>query len=373
MQNLVKIKDVSAKYNVSARTLRYYEEIGLVQSTRSGDYAYRLYDEKAVKKLEQILILRKLNVSIKDIQRILDASGSEAVLAVLGEKVHDIDEEVALLHEMKAIVLSFIRQLEQADFSKASDVSGLYDKAREIETQLLSAAYAGNPAPTHRLLDVAERLEEKALARLQIPDNVLKRLLQNVYFIFGDGAAAADALGRRYDIFVYHTCDYRHAHRQNADIKFQPDLAHFAEDMPDFFALDPADAMRLERGVVRDFTPMVITDLIQLSAAHETIICENDMDIDSIIHIVTNAVIVSDNRSWSDFIAHYEEEIRRRDISAAEKERLICKVNDVWGGGKPENPRGTNPYGVKQIFTNEQSTVEQTADAIADYFGMQYN
>jgi hypothetical protein len=60
--------------------------MGLITSTRSDDYAYRLYDEAAVKRLEQILILRKLNISIKDIQRIFNTSGSEVVLEVLGKK-----------------------------------------------------------------------------------------------------------------------------------------------------------------------------------------------------------------------------------------------------------------------------------------------
>jgi len=58
--------------------------MGLINSTRSEDYAYRLYDETAVKRIEQILILRKLNISIKDIQRVFNASGSEVVLDVLG-------------------------------------------------------------------------------------------------------------------------------------------------------------------------------------------------------------------------------------------------------------------------------------------------
>lgn len=71
MGNLIKIKEMSSRYSVTARTLRYYEDMGLITSIRSDDYAYRMYDEKAVRKLEQILILRKLNISIKDIQRIL--------------------------------------------------------------------------------------------------------------------------------------------------------------------------------------------------------------------------------------------------------------------------------------------------------------
>ncbi|MCL2434465.1 MAG: MerR family transcriptional regulator, partial [Clostridia bacterium] len=92
MNELAKIRDVAIKYDISSRTLRYYEDMGLITSARSDDYAYRLYDEIAVQRLEQILILRKLNISIKDIQRIFNTSGSEVVLEVLGKKVDAIDE-----------------------------------------------------------------------------------------------------------------------------------------------------------------------------------------------------------------------------------------------------------------------------------------
>lgn len=158
MNELIKIKDMSSKYDISARTLRYYEDMGLITSTRSDDYAYRLYDDTTVQRLEQILILRKLNISIKDIQRILNTSGSEVVLEVLGKKVVAIDEEVSLLHELKEIVLDFIHQIEQADFGKKSDVKLLYERAKEIETQIVNVDYNGNTANVNRLLDVAEKL-----------------------------------------------------------------------------------------------------------------------------------------------------------------------------------------------------------------------
>jgi DNA-binding transcriptional MerR regulator len=370
MGEFIKIREVSLKYDISARALKYYEDMGLIQSVKSNDYAYRMYDDANIKRLEQILILRKLNISIKDIQCIFNTAGSEVVLEVLGKKVEDIDEEVALLHELKDIVIAFIRQIEQADFSKDADVKLLYDKAKEIETQLINVEYTGNPAPVHRLFEVAEKLEEKAVSRLQIPDNVMKRLLQNVYFILGDGVDVADELGRRYGIFVYHTCDYRYIHHQNADPQFQPGLSRLVGNMPDFYAQDPEDAMQRERGIVHDFTPMAIMDLIQLSAKYEKIICENDIDIDSIIQIVTHAVMISNDRPLDDFIDRYENEIRRREISEDEKERLVRKINAVWGKGKPESPRETNLYGVKQIFFDDSSTVEQTADMVAEYFGL---
>lgn len=161
MTNLIKIKEVSDKYDITARTLRYYEDMGLIKSVRSDGYAYRLYDETAVKRLEQILILRKLNISIKDIQRIFNASDSDVVLDVLSKKVRHIDDEVALLHELKDIVLEFIRQIEKIDFGSDSDVKMLYGKAKEIETHLTNVDYIGKPSNVERLLETAEKLERE--------------------------------------------------------------------------------------------------------------------------------------------------------------------------------------------------------------------
>ena len=370
MTGLIKIGELSSRYGVSTRTLRYYEEIGLIQSQRTPDYAYRMYDDANIKRLEQILILRKLNIGIKDIQRIFNTAGSEVVLEVLGKKVDDIDEEVALLHELKEIVIAFIRQIEQADFSKDSDVKLLYDRAKEIETQLTSAEYTGNPSPVHRLFEVAEKLEEKAVSRLSIPENVMKRLLQNVYFIWGDGIAAADELGRRYGIYVYHICDNRAKHTQNADPKFQPGLFRPEMDFSNYFLQDPEDAMRGELAIVRDYTPMVIMDLIQLTAKHDKVICENDIDIGSIIPFVTHAVMITNSKSVQNFINMYENEIRRLDISDDEKEKRISRVNEVWGKGKPDMHRAIAQYGIKQIVWNDDSTVERTVDEIAEYFGL---
>ena len=166
MNELIKITDMSGRYGVSARTLRYYEDMELLSSTRSDDYAYRLYDEAAVRRLEQILILRKLNISIKDIRRVFNAPGAEIVLEVLNKKVGDIDDEVALLHELKEIILEFIRQIKDADFGNDSDIKLLYEKARDIES----------------FLDVTKKLEKK-------PDIVRKAHFYQIWNV-SDSAGA---------------------------------------------------------------------------------------------------------------------------------------------------------------------------------------
>ncbi len=76
MGELIKIREMSMQYGISARALKYYEEMGLIRSIRSDDYAYRLYDDAAVQRLEQILILRKLNIS----SRISNAYSTQPVL-----------------------------------------------------------------------------------------------------------------------------------------------------------------------------------------------------------------------------------------------------------------------------------------------------
>ena len=190
MSNLIKIKDVSSKYDITARTLRYYEDMGLISSTRNDDYAYRMYDENAVKRLEQILILRKLNISIKDIQRIFSTSSSDVVLEVLEKKVQNIDDEVALLHELKDIVLDFIHEIERVNFADNSDIKQLYDKAKEIETQLISVDYIGKPSNISRLIEITDKLDKK------IPDVMVVRLprfkaittgIQTWDYMFKDG------------------------------------------------------------------------------------------------------------------------------------------------------------------------------------------
>jgi len=203
-----------------------------------------------------------------------------------------------------------------------------------------------------------------------IPDNVLKRLLGNVYFILGDGVDAADGLGRRYGMYVYHTCEHRERHALNADPEFQPGLCRFAEYCADFFALDPAEAFRCERETVRDFTPMVIMDLVQLAAKHERVICENDIDLGAIINCVTHAVMISSHKGWGGFIRGFEDAIGSRGISENEKERLVGELHETWGDGKPENPRGTVRYGIRQIIRDDGMSAEQTADAVAEHFGL---
>ncbi|MCL2421762.1 MAG: hypothetical protein FWD03_07890, partial [Defluviitaleaceae bacterium] len=207
-------------------------------------------------------------------------------------------------------------------------------------------------------------------SRLQIPDNVLKKRLQNVYFILGEGAEVAKELGRKHGIYVYHTCDHRWKYAQDADPQFQPGLTRI---VPDYFSQDPEDAAQWERQIAHDFTPMVIMDLIQLTANHEKIICENAIDFDSIIQFVTHAVQITDYKAMDGFYDQYEIEVGHRDIPDDEKERLVHKVNALREKVKSEGGivnREVSRHEIKQITLDATMSVEQAADMAANYFGL---
>ena len=66
------VKEVSELTGISVRTLHYYDEIGLFKPTEVTEAGYRLYDDKALDKLGQILVFRELDLSLADIKLIMD-------------------------------------------------------------------------------------------------------------------------------------------------------------------------------------------------------------------------------------------------------------------------------------------------------------
>ena len=57
---------------VSARTLRYYDEIGLLMPSTIAENGYRKYSQKDIDRLQQILFYRELDVKLEEIKKLLD-------------------------------------------------------------------------------------------------------------------------------------------------------------------------------------------------------------------------------------------------------------------------------------------------------------
>ncbi len=66
------VKEISDLTGISVRTLHYYDEIGLLKPTDKSDAGYRLYDDKALETLQQILFFREFDISLKEIKTVIE-------------------------------------------------------------------------------------------------------------------------------------------------------------------------------------------------------------------------------------------------------------------------------------------------------------
>lgn len=67
------VKEVSEVTGISVRTLHYYDEIGLFPPTHNSEAGYRLYDDKALETLQQILFFREFDIPLKEIKAVMES------------------------------------------------------------------------------------------------------------------------------------------------------------------------------------------------------------------------------------------------------------------------------------------------------------
>lgn len=105
------ITQVTRQYGISTRTLRYYEQLGLIESIRLEDYAYRVYDQKNGARIGQIVLLRKLRIPIKDIGRLLQSDDVADAVNVFVGQVRELDAEIGTLDTLRSILKELIVRL----------------------------------------------------------------------------------------------------------------------------------------------------------------------------------------------------------------------------------------------------------------------
>lgn len=104
---MIDINKVCKRYGITSRTLRFYEEKGLLKSQKSLDSGRRQYTEADLQTLQSILTLRALGLPIKEIHKYLkDGKPLEEILRFrekeLEAAIHGKYEEIRLLQKSLA-------------------------------------------------------------------------------------------------------------------------------------------------------------------------------------------------------------------------------------------------------------------------------
>lgn len=192
---LLTIHTVSKQTGISVRTLRYYEEIGLLLPTTRTDGAHRIYGENELKTLQQIVFLKALGFKLKEIQTLLHnvwdwEASLDHQLAFLVEEQRKLQHMENAIHGLKnasaiegglteSLIQKFI-QLSNRDQGNKQALCQQIFAAAEIDLLQKLPNVNRNDPNTLEWIGLLGQLEQ---LRNESPDavsvqNIIKRMME---------------------------------------------------------------------------------------------------------------------------------------------------------------------------------------------------
>lgn len=116
------VRQLASLAGISTRTLRYYDEIGLLKPARVNSSGYRVYGQVEVDRLQQVLFYRELGVSLNNIRRIVTADTFDRAKALkehrenLFEKRRHLDRLIANVDKTIASIEGRINMTDKEKF-----------------------------------------------------------------------------------------------------------------------------------------------------------------------------------------------------------------------------------------------------------------
>lgn len=150
------VKQVSKLTGISVRTLHHYDAIGLLKPAKVTEAGYRLYDDTALERLQNILLFRELQFPLKEIKSILDDPDFDPSEA--------IQQQIKLLELQRNHIerlISFAREIQKKGVNKMD--FNVFDKT-EIENY--SAEVKSKWGSTKAYEEYEQRNSEKSNSEL---------------------------------------------------------------------------------------------------------------------------------------------------------------------------------------------------------------
>jgi DNA-binding transcriptional MerR regulator len=109
------IGEVASMLGITTRTIRYYEEIGLMTHPKRLDGGIRVYTKEDVKRLKFILKLKELGISLKEMHELADIYETyktqdiimPKLIEILDNHITKIDEKIAKLGSLRNDILQY--------------------------------------------------------------------------------------------------------------------------------------------------------------------------------------------------------------------------------------------------------------------------
>lgn len=169
---MMTVNEVSKMTGVSIRTLQYYDTIGLLKPSGYTKAGYRLYDDTALERLQQILLFKELEFPLKEIKEIIDAPNFDRMKA-LEQQI----ELLTLKKEHLENLIDFAREIKQLGVKKMDFT--VFDTKKIDE-------YAKQAKEQWGQTDAYKEFEEKSQGRTQAEEKNIIREFMRLFAEIGE-------------------------------------------------------------------------------------------------------------------------------------------------------------------------------------------
>ncbi|WP_411081436.1 MerR family transcriptional regulator [Streptomyces sp. cmx-18-6] len=136
------IQEIARQAGTTSRTLRHYGDLGLLTPSRVGNNGYRYYDQNALVRLQRILLLRELGLSLPAIRDVLEGQRDTAV--ALRAHLRLLEQEQARIGRQIASVRTTLHKTQEGMELMADEVFDGFDHTaheREVTERWGREAY----------------------------------------------------------------------------------------------------------------------------------------------------------------------------------------------------------------------------------------
>ena len=171
---MMTVNEVSKLSGVSIRSLHHYDKIGLLPATEVTAAGYRLYDDKALERLQMILLFKELQFPLKEITTILDNPEFDRSKA--------LEQQIKLLELRKEHLENLIdlaRGIKMIGVQKMSKMSFDAFDTRKIDE------YAAQAKASWGTTDAYKEFEKKSAGRSREEEQVLGVQMMEIFAEFG--------------------------------------------------------------------------------------------------------------------------------------------------------------------------------------------
>lgn len=135
------IGQVARQTGINPKTIRYYEEIGLLPKPRRGDNNYRVYSEDTVIRIKFIKKAKSLGFTLKEIKEILALRDRgfkpcNHVRSLLKQRIFDVEQKISELTALRAQLKRLQSEWERVQTLEDSKGEGICPQIERVVVKL---------------------------------------------------------------------------------------------------------------------------------------------------------------------------------------------------------------------------------------------